>query len=154
MANRMAQQLVDEPLLAEGKNLLDKNKATHTELLEYRERLVKQIELVDDYLVDIATSIQKAVAGDVVAPVAPVRAAAGAPRPKGGKREPNKMRNGKVTDTWRIWEVLNQHGGKMTRAQLIPITDKMNIRNPESALYSLRESGHIKREGGFILVVA
>lgn len=141
--------MVDEGLLTEGKALLDQNRVSHIDVLVYREKLVKQLELVDDYLVDLAMTIQKAVAGPEVVSPKPSRSEPGVRE----RREPNKMRNGEITDTWRIWDVLKRHGKPMTRAALIPITDKMNIKNPESALYSLRISGHIKREGGQIVLV-
>jgi hypothetical protein len=144
--------LVDESLVTGGADILKQGNLQ--EVMAYRKRLSDQLDLVDDWLVDAAKLIQQTVAGPVQeAPHPPTRRQTGTPRDDGGRREPNKLRNGKVTDTWRIWDLLKRHGKPMTRAELIPHTDKMGIKNPESALYSLRVSGHIKRDDGFITLI-
>jgi hypothetical protein len=149
MTNRMT-NLVDESLVAGGADILKQGNLQ--DVMEYRKRLAAQLDLVDDWLVDAAKLIQQTVAGPVEPPPSP-RKQTGTPRTADGRREPNKLRNGKITDTWRIWDLLQRHGKPMTRAELIPHTDKMGIKNPESALYSLRVSGHIKRDDGFITLI-
>lgn len=141
--NRIA-RLLDPSLLERGRELLDTFKGNTQQLVDHRKALVDQLDLVDDLLVETAKLIQETVAGPQTVAVAPRRGK--------GEKGPrvNETRGGKRTDTSKVVEVIQRLGGSCTRAELIPHTDKLGIRNPESALYSLRQTGLIRREGGTI----
>lgn len=144
--NRISEHL-DAATLGDGDELKKAFDGDIRALLAYRKRLVDQVDAVDDLLVGTVKQIQEAVAGpQQPTPQPQSRAVKGEARARGY----NATRNGRVTDTSKVVDILKRNGKEMTRAELVKETEKVGIVNPESALYSLRVSGLIERKDGVI----